>query len=257
MRKTTKSQNWKSIVIFVSWLFIGLSALLITNAYVITTNISNAVQYLIRTVITSDGWVWTATNTLFDVNYNTSWNVYIKNNLGIWTTGPIQKLHVNGSIYANGQISSEDSISSNGQIRGNDSLWTRGIIYSHSTNEIFPNIFSNEANNTWGIAIVGWWNLRYPSLYTETLNWYYYKMLWLHLKQWKSWEVYLLNSENYNMYLWTSGRNDITITKDWEFVLRDNTTNANCIATWAIKFSWSNFYACTWASIPWARVVLN
>lgn len=88
-----KTNHWKSVIIFASWVLVGLSALLVTNAYQIQTNINNAVQYIMRTVVTTDG-SSTAANTLFDVNYNASWNVYIKNNLGIWTTGPVEKLDV-------------------------------------------------------------------------------------------------------------------------------------------------------------------
>lgn len=86
-----KTQYGKSLIVFAGWAFVGLSALLMANAYTIQTNIDNAVAYLKKMVFMDNTW-------------NTTW-VIIDGN----ASGTDAKLFVNGNIVLNGNISNMTS----------------------------------------------------------------------------------------------------------------------------------------------------
>ncbi|NOZ44772.1 MAG: hypothetical protein GXP45_06640 [bacterium] len=70
------------------------------KAFSIDTSVLNTIQVIKRIVVSNTNST-SSDNILVDINKDNNGTVYIKNKLGIGTTGPVNALDVSGNISAN------------------------------------------------------------------------------------------------------------------------------------------------------------
>jgi len=270
--KNKTTPHIKRFAIFLSGIFIALSMVL---AFSVETSMENVIQYIKQIKITYD-W-WNNTDTLIDLNSDWTWAVYMKWNVGINTSTPTEKLHVNWNTII------EWSIEWQKLKRNNSSsyLWLFGADYADNGAYIY--LFGKNWNtadagnlelyyggytNTWNLTISHQkdnWSTSYVVMIDESEN----VGIGTTRPQWKldvnwnivtnttnfylknmSWENYLRLNNDGETTINAWQENDISLSINnstkVKIINTPNTTNQTLTINWAIEV-WQSNTGSAWA----------
>ena len=144
-RKSLASQGTHNVILkYLTMFFLGVSCVVLTTqAFNITTSISNAVQYINRIVLTSDGSNQGTTGIVLDgTNGNASFSGSVGINQGLSVTGSSsfngnvgikQNLTVTGNLNV-GTLTSSNAVTHNININGHINLddgYSDGYLYAN------------------------------------------------------------------------------------------------------------------------------